>query len=57
MWEIFTNGDHPYKELENEDLAEYLRQGERLGKPDMAWSEMYVDSINSSKTIDQCRFQ
>ena len=40
MWEIFTNGDHPYKELENEDLAEYLRQGERLGKPDMAWSEM-----------------
>ena len=40
MFEIFIFGDHPYKNVENENLPAYLRQGERLGKPDMANSEM-----------------
>ena len=40
MFEILTFGDHPYMNVENENLPAYLRQGRRLGKPDMATSEM-----------------
>ena len=42
MWEIFTLGEQPYSQIENSEVKDYINQGKRLSKPDMADEEMYV---------------
>lgn len=33
LWEIMTLGQQPYPAISNVEILRYLREGERLGKP------------------------
>lgn len=42
MWEIATRGQTPYPGVENSEIYDYLRQGNRLKQPPDCLDSMYV---------------
>ncbi len=44
MWEIFSDGEEPYKGITNLNLVEYLKvDKQRLKKPSLCEDEIYND--------------
>jgi len=45
-WEIFSLGRIPYPGVDNAEVIKTLKTGERLDKPDLCPSDMYVLDIS-----------
>lgn len=45
LWEIMTLGQQPYPAISNVEILRYLREGERLGKPNDCPDALYVFSF------------
>ena len=41
LWEIFSLGGSPYPGVKTHELVRFLRQGERLDRPQYASTELY----------------
>lgn len=50
MWEIATRGQTPYPGVENSEIYDYLRQGNRLKQPPDCLDSMWVPSPLLHKT-------
>lgn len=47
VWEIFTSGSQPYKDVDGEDLLGYLEKGSRLPKPEKCPDKVF-------KVVQKC---
>lgn len=44
LWEIFSLGKVPYPQIDNDDLVNYIQEGNRMEQPKFAPDDMLVSS-------------